>query len=346
MHPSTTPATKSDFAESPLLSACCGARYALATEAAHCTACGCHTDFRDGILHLTERTETDLRSGNTFDLHLFRNKKRYYDRMITSKVEYVALRHSVDFQRFHADLLAPYLQEAVVADLGCGQLLYGDAFACRGIKHYFGLDLDLPSLHLAKNGAPEGLKLTLVKQELGERLPFDDNAVDVVISSEVIEHLDDPFKYLREIRRILKPGGVLSISTPCGSMYLQPSSVLRAVKSPGRLAHWIDRVNSHKHWSRALEWHPALMPGIFKQWCESEGLLVLQQRTRLWYYGSRIQASWRLFATLERIGFASAGKWVSRYLKLSDTILDFGLPVVKWMGTRQFALCVKRNAFR
>ncbi len=47
-----------------------------------------------------------------------------------------------------------------------------------------------------------------------ELLPFKDRTFDVIISSQVIEHLENQFFYLREIHRALKPGGILILSLP------------------------------------------------------------------------------------------------------------------------------------
>ena len=53
-----------------------------------------------------------------------------------------------------------------------------------------------------------------VVQGSGLGLPFRDGAFDAVVSFETIEHLPDPPLFLEELARVLRPGGVLHLSTP------------------------------------------------------------------------------------------------------------------------------------
>lgn len=43
---------------------------------------------------------------------------------------------------------------------------------------------------------------------------FDDSSFDLVTSYEVIEHVDDPFTFMRQINKVLKSGGTAAVSTP------------------------------------------------------------------------------------------------------------------------------------
>lgn len=58
--------------------------------------------------------------------------------------------------------------------------------------------------------APEKFR----RADMNERLPFDDNTFDAVVSIEGIEHIERPFDFIRECRRVVKPGGYLLLTTP------------------------------------------------------------------------------------------------------------------------------------
>ncbi|RLJ01850.1 MAG: hypothetical protein DRP11_03810 [Candidatus Aenigmatarchaeota archaeon] len=96
-----------------------------------------------------------------------------------------------------------------ILDLGCGSGVFIEKLKEKGFKNIIGLDINLEhlkySLTIDKNN-------TLVLGK-GEELPFR-RKFDAVICAEVIEHTKEPFKMLKEMRRILKPGGLLFITTP------------------------------------------------------------------------------------------------------------------------------------
>ena len=46
------------------------------------------------------------------------------------------------------------------------------------------------------------------------RYPFDDSAFDVIVSGQTLEHVEDTHKFMREVGRLVKPGGLVYISVP------------------------------------------------------------------------------------------------------------------------------------
>jgi SAM-dependent methyltransferase len=68
---------------------------------------------------------------------------------------------------------------------------------------------------LVANSAPATMKVpSIIHGNMEEKLPFDDDAFDVAVSVEGIEHIESMEKLLKEFRRVLTKGGRLVITTP------------------------------------------------------------------------------------------------------------------------------------
>jgi ubiquinone/menaquinone biosynthesis C-methylase UbiE len=105
-------------------------------------------------------------------------------------------------------------------DLGCGEGRHSISAYLLADAEIVGLDLGLKDLQTAK-GRLMDFPTPLSKggycafiQGSGHQLPFPDNAFDHVICSEVLEHIPDYPSFLREINRVLKPGGLFAVSVP------------------------------------------------------------------------------------------------------------------------------------
>lgn len=59
-----------------------------------------------------------------------------------------------------------------------------------------------------------GPDIAWIEGDLNERLPAADGSFDAIISTEVIEHLENPRALFREFGRLLRPGGALLVTTP------------------------------------------------------------------------------------------------------------------------------------
>ena len=99
-----------------------------------------------------------------------------------------------------------------VLDAGCGHG-YGSAYLADGtVSEIVGIDSDTRAIRFAST-TYQNPHLRFETMDVS-KLAFGTQSFDAVISFEVIEHLVDAVPYLREILRVLKPGGLFLLSTP------------------------------------------------------------------------------------------------------------------------------------
>ena len=105
-------------------------------------------------------------------------------------------------------VVARLLQAAAVGravlDIPCGE----GAFLARLRAH----GVDGHGADLVNRVTLPGARFTAA--DMNAPLPFGDAAFDAVVCIDGIEHLERPFDFVRECHRILRPGGVLIVSTP------------------------------------------------------------------------------------------------------------------------------------
>jgi glycosyltransferase involved in cell wall biosynthesis/SAM-dependent methyltransferase len=97
-----------------------------------------------------------------------------------------------------------------VLDCGCGMGFYLMTMGKLRDLTLVGVDGDVGRLDWAER---ERVPARLASVDIHD-LPFADNSFDKVLMTEVLEHLADDRTAMREIFRILKPGGVLALSVP------------------------------------------------------------------------------------------------------------------------------------
>lgn len=107
-----------------------------------------------------------------------------------------------------------------VLDLGCGSG-YGAASLADIAASVVAVDISADAVAFAAERYRAG-NLSFQVIDGSGPLPFADGQFDVVLSFQVIEHVHDTATYLREARRVLKPGGVMIIVTPDRTLRLLP----------------------------------------------------------------------------------------------------------------------------
>lgn len=98
-----------------------------------------------------------------------------------------------------------------VLDIACG-VGYGSQFIAKTAKEVWGADRSKDAVAYAKKNYKAPNLNFKVTDAL--KMDFKDATFDVVVSLETIEHLPEPAKFVAEVRRVLKPGGVFVVSTP------------------------------------------------------------------------------------------------------------------------------------
>lgn len=122
---------------------------------------------------------------------------------------------TVDFTRF------PLQPGERVLDLGCGAGRHAFEVLRRG-GDVVALDQDpdelawvgewFDAMQASDEAHPEGRARTVEGDALD--LPFEDDAFDVVIAAEVLEHILDDERAMAEIARVVRPGGRVAVTVP------------------------------------------------------------------------------------------------------------------------------------
>ncbi|NBW82985.1 3-demethylubiquinone-9 3-O-methyltransferase [bacterium] len=99
-----------------------------------------------------------------------------------------------------------------VLDLGCGGGFVSEELARRGAR-VVGVDPSAPLLGVAKQHSLSGGLSIDYRVGTGEQIPAPDAAFDVVVCVDVLEHVADLEKVLKEVHRVLKPGGLFLYDT-------------------------------------------------------------------------------------------------------------------------------------
>lgn len=171
-----------------------------------------------------------------------------------------------------------------VLDVGCGAGQVAKAVKReRPDLEVLGCDVSHGAIAAAAS-SPEGVDFRLAT---AERLPFADGELDFVWIFDMLEHVDDPEQVLREVARVLKPGGGFHIVLPLEG---QPRTLYALV---GAGTRWTAKVRHGGHIQ-------IFSADRFRRVASSCGLPV--KRTRWSYHGLLQVLDLAYFSWLDRRG--------------------------------------------
>ncbi len=110
-------------------------------------------------------------------------------------------------------------QDIIVAEFGCSGYESLILFAKMNIRKILVADYNDVFLGKIKNSF-SACSLETFHLDFNNRLPFDNESVDLVNTLEVVEHIVKAEDYLKEVNRILKKNGYLLITTPNHAFYV------------------------------------------------------------------------------------------------------------------------------
>ena len=145
------------------------------------------------------------------------------------------LQGHLDISRFSAWIsqAADYrvIEGAHVLSSGCGS--GGDllAFMAAGAGFVNGIEVNLRLANLAKIrfSDTEYQSKASISMYDGNVLPFENNSFDIVFSAHVLEHTQNPSKYLEELCRVLKSGGIIFLDIPNRYFSLEQHTLIKYI---------------------------------------------------------------------------------------------------------------------
>lgn len=127
--------------------------------------------------------------------------------------------HKEENRRLHQQILKMVPHDAaVVLDVGCGGAWLAKALIPKG-KTVLSMDISTTNPMRAVQEVPAPRHFGLVADVYS--LPVRDNSVDCIVASEIIEHVEDPGRFIACLYRVLKPGGTLIVTTPYNEIIQQ-----------------------------------------------------------------------------------------------------------------------------
>ncbi|WP_417428607.1 class I SAM-dependent methyltransferase [Halpernia sp.] len=121
-------------------------------------------------------------------------------------------------KRLHQNILHFLPHNGITLDVGCGNAWLAKAISF-GKSKVISMDISHRNPKIAMKTVLNDNHQAIVADAIN--LPFFDNSIDYIVASEIIEHVEDPKLFIHKLLEVLKPKGILIITTPYNEKILK-----------------------------------------------------------------------------------------------------------------------------
>ncbi len=159
--------------------------------------------------------------------HSSKNTSEFYDELARGKKKFTIFSNDTRFNieniikkrnlvQYFDEKIQSYLSDNfTILDYGCGPGTFLIKLSKLTKSKLFGVDISSEFIDQSKKNFDRyNIKNIEVHKVEPEKLPFEDKKFDIILVVDVIHHLDDIYKNVKEIKRVLKSGGKLIIYEP------------------------------------------------------------------------------------------------------------------------------------
>lgn len=151
-------------------------------------------------------------------MNAIQQQKDYYDQYWTSgRTQYSGDNqgYAANFRQWMRTELEDLPGDANILEVGCGD----GSFTRQLAEHSSRVTaVDISASQVERNALAHP-KIKFAQHDVALAFPFENGAFDVIWCSEVLEHLFDPSFAVREMQRVLAPGGRLLVTVPYHGMF-------------------------------------------------------------------------------------------------------------------------------
>jgi ubiquinone/menaquinone biosynthesis C-methylase UbiE len=299
----------------------------------------CHRIFeeKDGILNLLPSQKDEHAEIEERDLEIFDDIKALYEKInqFRGARKIIADWSLTKIENTNFELIKPYLESKKVLEVGSGR-----GYITTLISQIYPVatfDISRGCLNYAKELGNFDNNVFYFQGNVCS-IPFEAESFNIVVATEVLEHLPGLDKAMREINRVLKTGGLVIASVPNTIMYLYPLVLLIHLRKRSSRKHLIGLIRRQVDESPHL-YHRPFLPKQFRDLFEKSGFKILRHRTSMFYF-------WRfpyeqLILYGDKLCPGLTRYLLRLFINWTDSILDKEFPLIKWLGARQHILAQK-----